>query len=342
MTSQLQLTVRDALIDCDSNRRTGHASNSGVVSDLLECGVALLKVQADHGCIKAAFDVSIQALDFLAHTDVETSERKHSACRLIEESADSAHATGYHRAGCMSARYNAYREGFVFSDGELFDVHECETFQSDCARLQGQLHTVADRVLDTVGQHLELPLGWFQENLGPTRDNSQWHIKRYVDVPSGVQAEPPELSLRTSINEPVIEWLPAHTDPSLISIVFLNRPGIQEGSSGLQYLTSNKLYVDVPFSGHEVAIIFVGSVLQHLTGGYFRACRHRVVHTNRTHERVAATLFVRPAADKILRLPPSPLLNRLNYRIKGNLSFSQWNAKVARNYERAQQRYGAG
>jgi 2OG-Fe(II) oxygenase superfamily len=341
MSSPLRLTVHDALFDCDANGRTNNTSCSDVSNDLLECGVALLKLQENYGCVpKAAFAVSIEALDLLAHAEVETKEGKPSRCRLIEASADSAHATGYHRAGCLSARYNAYREGFVFSDGHLFDVQGCESFQSECARFQGQLHAVADRVLDIVGQHLELPLGWFQENLGPTRESSQWHIKRYVNVRSGVQTERPELS-PTSVSEPAMEWLPTHTDPSLISVVFLNRPGVQEGSSGLQYVTNNTHYVDVPFSGHEVAIIFVGSVLQHLTGGYFRSCRHRVLHTHTAHERVAATLFVRPAADRILRLLPSPVLKRLNYRVKGNLSFAQWNAKVARNYERAQQRSGA-
>ena len=339
-----KLKLHDALPFVGHDIDTGNTTVSrwgGFVGDLLESGVALLELKENSpmhstaSCIpKAAFDSSIQALSLLADVENTASIVQQDLCREIEESADSAHATGYHRAGCMSARYNAYREGFVFSDGHLFDVRGCPSFKSDCAQLQAQLHRVADNVLNMLGHHLELPMGWFQQELGPTQDSSQWHIKRYVHAQEG---EKPALS-QTSITKPGLEWLPTHTDPSLISIVLLHQPGKQEGSSGLQYNTKDKLYLDVPASGYEVAIVFVGSVLQHLTGGYFHACRHRVVYAGNTHERTAATLFVRPVADTILTLPPSAVLTCSNCKVRGNLTFSQWNAKVARNYERAQHR----
>lgn len=337
-----QLKVHETNIDSSWN---------AVVGDLLENGVALLDLRlfstgtACSGIPKAAFDSSIQALNILA--DDNSSKQESTCCQWIEESADSAHVTGYHRAGCMSARYNAYREGFVFSDGQSLEVHGCTSFRSDCVQLQELLHDVAETVLAMICRHLELPEGWFHDKLGPLRDNSQWHIKRYVDV---LMQDKASQTSETSTGEAIeciqkqnsVEWLPTHTDPSLVSIVVLNHPGRQEGSSGLQY-SENGFFLDVPWSGHNTAIVFVGSVLQHVTGGYFHACRHRVVYTNDGNgksnvERMAATLFVRPAPERTLSLPSSPVLHRMNCKVKGCLTFSQWNAKVARNYEKAQQR----
>jgi len=338
-----------------------HESNNidscwnAVVGDLLENGVALLDLKrfsssgtsctSGSCCIpKAAFDSSIQALNLLANDS--TNQQESTRCQMIEESIDSARATGYHRAGCMSARYNANREGFVFSDGQSFEVRGCASFRSTCLPLQELLHDVAENVLDTmICRHLELPEGWFHDNLGPLRDSSQWHIKRYVDVQlqdNSSQTNEASTAATNSIeNGNSVEWLPTHTDPSLVSVVVLNQPGRHEVSSGLQY-PKNRLFFDVPWSGHDIAIVFVGSVLQHVTGGYFRACRHRVVYTNynsiSNRERVAATLFVRPAPERTLSLPPSPALHRMNCKVKGCLTFSQWNAKVARNYEKSQQR----
>jgi len=303
------------------------------VNDLIENGVALLEIptsfeQESTTIPQAAFSSSTEALDLL----LGASDALKCLCpAVIDESTDSAHATGYHRVGRMSARYNAHREGFVFSDGQEFSIKQCPSFRPNCALLQELLHQTADTVLDMICRHLELPLGWFQDQLGPTRDHSQWHIKRYVDTallsPDKATKEP------SAICQDTLEWLPTHTDPSLISIVVLNRPGKKEGSGGLQY-SKNKQFVDVPWSGHAIAIVFVGSVLQHLTGGYFTACRHRVVRTAEK-ERMAATLFVRPAPTAVLALPPSPVLEQSNVKVKGNLTFSQWNARVARNYEKA-------
>ena len=96
-------------------------------------------------------------------------------------------------------------------------------------------------------------------------------------------------------------------------------------------------FFNVPCSGHAVATVFVGSVLQHVTGGYFAACRHRVVYdTESNDERMAATLFVRPSPTARLTLPPSPILKEC--KVKGNLTFAQWNARVSRNYEKARRR----
>jgi isopenicillin N synthase-like dioxygenase len=305
-----------------------------VVQDLVDSGVALLDLRKTEGATTQlengptdeesvpakAFGTSAAALTLLrAATDPSR------LCPVIDDSADSAHATGYHRAGSMSARYNAYREGLVFSDGHEITVAECPDVRSACAALCNVLHETADAVLSAVCQHLKMPGTWFQEKLGPTRSNSQWHIKCYV--------KPPKV-------DDVECLLPTHTDPSLISIVIHHRKGIQQGAAGLQYSTRDRGWVDVPCSGHSVAIVMVGSVLQHVTGGYVRACQHRVVSTA-DEARMAATLFVRPSPTALLSLPPSPVLT--NYKGKSNnLTFEQWNAKTARNYEKAKQRLKQG
>jgi isopenicillin N synthase-like dioxygenase len=301
-----------------------------VVQDLIAWGVALVDFRAataqledgptpDESIPAAAFASTAAALDFLGQVQDPS-----TFCTEIQESADSAHITGYHRASSLSARYNAYREGFVFSDGNEIAVAGYPNFPSNCAALYNLLHETSDAVLSAICQQLELPETWFQEQLGPTRSNSQWHIKRYVLPPNACNVE--------------CCLLPTHTDPSLISIVVHHRTGIQLGAAGLQYSTPDREWLEVPCSGHAVAIVLVGSVLQHVTGGYFSACKHRVVSTKKTdQDRMAATLFVRPAPTALLSLPPSPVLVGRT-TVKSNLTFEQWNRKTARNYEKAKER----
>jgi len=324
MVSSLTIRAPTPSKECDAS------DWKAAVTDLVENGFALLELPSTSQSIPiAAFDSATQALDLLADA-----EDAFTVCQqVIEESADSAHATGYHRIGGMSARYNAHREGFVFSDGQSFHIEGIPSFETDCVQLEETLHDTANIVLDMLGRHLELPVGWFRDNLGPVRSHSQWHIKRYVDFDHNCTAKQ-ETSTKLSIDT---TYLPLHTDPSLISVVVLNHPGKQEGSAGLQYAI-NKSFVDVPWSGHSVAVVFVGSVLQHVTGGYFRACRHRVIRTATNAERMAATLFVRPSPFAILALPPSPVLHQSSCKVKGHFTFDQWNARVARNYEKAQAR----
>lgn len=306
-----------------------------VVQDLVNVGVALLDLRAATAPQESSLSSSIPASAFRSATaalgllgaampDAPPAVSS-TICPVIPVAADSAHATGYHRAGCLSARYNAHREGFVFSDGSdnIFAIRGCPAFATDCAALYRVLHAAADRALAAIGTHLQLPAGWFQDQWGPTVQSSQWHIKRYTkSLGDGVV--------------PVDCLLPMHTDPSLISIVTLDRSGIQQGAAGLQYARDRK-WIEVPWSGHDVAILFIGSVLQHATGGYLRACPHRVVFGTTEEPRMAATLFVRPAPEAILALPPSPVLADRMVKIS-SMTFNEWNAKTARNYEKAKQR----
>jgi isopenicillin N synthase-like dioxygenase len=323
-----------------------------------------------------------------------------------------AHVYGYHPSGGMiSTRYNMYREGFVFSDQHVtFDMQQTHglpihsqslgvpptsttatngtttSFGSDCLRMFTLLHTVADIVLSNVGQHLELPRHgeedkrntYIQEHYGPTIDHSQWHLKRYTDPPDTLNQNHSEV--RTPQQQDPVVLLPSHTDPSLISIVVLDRPHIQSGAMGLQYLqrsntftnaatrtnntnehlasssTSRKgEWVEIPYSGHDVAIVFVGSILQYITNGYFTAVKHRVVYKNECRtgvesmahlndteraplqrQRMAATLFCRPNPSALLETVPSPfLIGDGTPQPPPTITFEEWMSKTSRNYQKA-------
>lgn len=61
----------------------------------------------------------------------------------------------------------------------------------------------------------------------------------------------------------------------------------------------------------------MGALLDRITGGRYRAARHRVVAEPSAHAsaaRVAATFFFRPAPAALLRRPPSPLLEGVAVR----------------------------
>ena len=297
--------------------------------------------------------------------------------RKIGPNDDSAHATGYHCAGSdgsSMSRYNSYREGFVFSDGNIFDVDLGENdnerrqgqiiFQSDMETFFASMHdAIAVNVLRAIARNLGCQdENWFQTKLGPTDESSQWHVKRYV-CPTATDGENEcsECNDNRDIEEE-IEWLPVHTDPSLISIVLHDVPGKREGAMGLQYQvpdpssssendsnpkSKKKIWVDVPWHGHAVATVFVGSVLSYITGNLYPGAKHRVVYrpskSIEESERVAATLFVRPRGDCKLLVPPSPLFltaeGDSSVRIR-NTTFDAWLARVSRNYMKGRNKNG--
>jgi isopenicillin N synthase-like dioxygenase len=351
----------------DSASTTNHDWNDALLQDLLVRGIALVQIIPKNATeddttttasavVGSAFASASVALDALAaETDPSALPQRDTGdvCPRIAETADSAHATGYHGAGgSMSARYNAYREGFVFSDGNAFDVnlnHQADTtteFRSQCLQLRGMLHDVADGVLTMIAAHLELnSTTWFQQELGPFQSHSQWHIKRYVPVvEEGDDDDYNGNDNNNKGNTAPVEWLPTHTDPSLISIV-VYKP---DSGAGLQYDHDRQWYnvptttassVEDASSSNVVAVVLIGSVLQYMTSNYFSACRHRVMYSTaedglRSNRRMAATMFVRPAPQALLSMPPSPRL--ADRRPRSSMTFEQWNRKTARNYEKSQ------
>lgn len=293
---------------------------------------------ADISC--RAFRVAKKTLNVMQNCDDDGTAN--SRIPRISEQADSAHATGYHPAASLNSlsRYNQYREGFVWSDGQKLSSRCNSTddeFTQATDELEALLSAIAEQVLRGWERYLKLPCGWFQRNMGPTRQSSQWHLKRYVVLS--------QHAIDSKRQNDVFVCLPPHTDPSLISVVIHDRPGKAQGSQGLEYhhraIDGSFEWRTIPFTGHKVAVIFVGSVLTHITGGFFRACKHRVVaslplmeNDSDQRDRMAATLFVRPRGSTLVQVPPSPCLEDIQFK-RRKMTFDAWYSRVARNYEKA-------
>jgi isopenicillin N synthase-like dioxygenase len=272
----------------------------------------------------------------------------------IPVDADSAHATGFHSAGGANSlsRYNAHREGFVVSDNDTLEMETVPAFRHSMTDLSKSLHTIANHTLEAIERQLDIHPGWFQENLGPTITSSQFHVKRYV-VPVEFDDDHDEPAASSTSgddkehsSEPRI-LLPMHTDPSLISVVLHDAKGRNPSARGLQYYCSDeRRWIPVPFHGHGVAVLFVGSVLSYMTGNtIFPSIKHRVIHDQHQEKddsssleearrRVAATLFVRPQLPATLQVPPSCQLLEIAARKKPAVTFSTWIARVSKNYSK--------
>jgi isopenicillin N synthase-like dioxygenase len=258
-------------------------------------------------------------------------------CKCISPIDDSAHATGYHPAASSNSmsRYNAHREGFVFSDGAVFGFpsEQTQDFEPAMIEMQACLHGIANEALASIARVLNLPEHWFQETFHHHEDHSQWHLKRYVmDAPRDPRDT---ISVCNNPDEEETVLLPQHTDPSLLSVVVLDQPGRQPNSMGLQLYQKvpgldQRAWVELPFSGHAVAIILVGSVLSYITGGKCQSAKHRVIHVDGVQERMAATFFLRPKGSAVLVVPPSRALEGVS--LKKQITFDAWSGRVSRNY----------
>lgn len=361
-----------------------------VVKDLIHNGgVATLPLPEPlEKILASSFQVASQGLDYAVNvTSYEYTKDPHedriqepsSLFPIIPPNANSANATGYHSAGGDNSlsRYNAHRQGFIFSNGELFHIPNENNFEHHMAQMSHTLsQVIAHQILQGIAEHLDIEQDWFQNVYGPMELSSQWHIKRFVPPlddmmsrESFFKQDEGGLGEGGDFNDPKqeednnrIEWLPVHTDPSLISIVVHDAPGRKEGALGLQYQytitdsvsgiesyndntltksalhrTTCKVWKDVGAHGHGVATILGGSLLSYLTGGYIPSAKHRVIYRpdqqSLMKPRQAATLFVRPMGTSILTVPPSKLLEERNIRIRQNCKFEDWLNRVSRNYQ---------
>jgi isopenicillin N synthase-like dioxygenase len=311
-------------VDCHYNFSTlSEDVWDGVIADLEKQGglatVQLpLVLQELHA---TSFATARHALDLAKETP--------NVVKAIAPEADSGHATGFHTAGGTS-RYNAHREGFVFSDGGHLTVEGMPHFESGMTQLFDSLHGISTQVLRALERKLELPDNWFQQILGPTDNSSQWHVKRFVKAKEFPTETKEPTMTRNADDENIL--LPMHTDPSIISIVIHDSPGSNRGAMGLEYYVpgeKKRTWTEVPLHGHAVATILVGSVLSHITGGKWRSVKHRVVKSE-IQDRMAATLFVRPKGTSMLQVPPSPLLHEVS--LKKKMTFGTWNSRVSKNY----------
>ncbi|KAG7372625.1 SET methyltransferase domain containing protein [Nitzschia inconspicua] len=309
-----------------------------------------------------AFDTARQAMD-----QVLTLNDDPLNVVLIQDDTDSAHATGFHTVGGMSSRYNAHREGFVFSDkgalnGRVLtpdnannnqDIADfVEVFHQAQRSMFQSLHGIADHVLQAIESAMELPSQCFQQQLGPTQTSSQWHMKRYIMQQQRQTQDRINIEAETTESGQAI-LLPMHTDPSLISVVIHDWSCMEQQPTSSQRQISNNLmglqvfdiqnsqwndlYYDASSNSSVLATVFVGSVLSHITDRTWPAAKHRVVATSHSlSSRMAATLFVRPQLSALLPMPlPSPTLTPIktaNNR-KSPITFGTWLQRVAKNYE---------
>lgn len=86
------------------------------------------------------------------------------------------------------------------------------------------------------------------------------------------------------------QWAGEHTDIDLFTIL----PKATE--KGLQVLNSENTWVDVIVPPNSF-IINAGDMLQRMTNGEFKSCRHRVVCQDPTKERFSGVFFVHPRHD---------------------------------------------
>lgn len=138
-------------------------------------GVAVLELPLHvSSSLGSQFAVGRRALDVAGGAAARDEGHSGSTnIRTIGPNDDSAHATGYHPAGDIGSmsRYNAHREGFVFSDGDAFDVPlpppeaEADEFRN---AMDGMFHSLHDEIssgmLRAAERSLGLEAGWFQNN----------------------------------------------------------------------------------------------------------------------------------------------------------------------------------
>eukprot|EP00040_Diaphanoeca_grandis_P029979 m.176493 g.176493 ORF g.176493 m.176493 type:complete len:372 (+) comp31848_c0_seq4:214-1329(+) len=263
--------------------------------------------------------------------------------RSIPEGADSSDSSGYHAAGGLS-RYNRFREGFVFSNGNIPAVGPT-SFTACMEQWYHSYLELANQVLLSIAKSvcIQDPQVWVDSL--QISGHSQWHVKRYS---TPVVFDTNTLTTHTDTSPVITDddrlLLPLHTDPSVISLVIHDSGvGIQHGAQGLQFQSritpeaAQYKYTDLAHSGHRVATVFVGSLLEKLSGGLLRAAKHRVfvagVPDFEVNERMVATFFFRPAPKFVLKLLPSPLIPSTT-RIK-QMTYRDWKRRTASRYEKS-------
>ena len=337
---------------------------------------------------KQVFDIASKALDEASRGSNEIDdidEGIRTVIPRIQQNSNSAAVTGYHSAGGSDSlsRYNTFREGFVFSNGETFDIalpningNKDKSFKEAMNEMFDTMcGIVATQTLQGISRYLELDdESWFETCYGPMNESSQWHVKRYVEpetteISSDGTDEDVATSMQQNDNseEEEMEWLPVHTDPSLISVIIHDSPGYNQNAMGLQYQSpghransivnnednSNqenknkkkvRVWKEVEAHGHSVATIFCGSVMSYITGGLFQSAKHRVIYKKSYNQnscikyRQAATLFLRPRGDSILTVPPCNMLKERDVKIRRNLHFKDWLNRVSKNYQQIQKK----
>eukprot|EP00816_Leptocylindrus_hargravesii_P001430 CAMPEP_0196819708 /NCGR_PEP_ID=MMETSP1362-20130617/71828_1 /TAXON_ID=163516 /ORGANISM="Leptocylindrus danicus, Strain CCMP1856" /LENGTH=410 /DNA_ID=CAMNT_0042198289 /DNA_START=177 /DNA_END=1409 /DNA_ORIENTATION=+ len=308
----------------------------------------------------------------------------HALLPMLNKNDDAQHATGYHPAGGTLSRYNIFREGFVFSDNNLFDVDAVPEFRENMLAMRQVLHSLAMTALNMLGYQMDDLMGFdssysgnisqleqmLRGSAGDDDDDgdgdgsrtsssyldgfSQWHVKRYQPPPVSTSLSP---STETAIeDDDSVPLLGQHTDPSILSIVVHDVPGINEGCIGLEVQnceekgcergSSSSTWVELPHHGHGICTVLIGGAMTRISPECkkFQPCIHRVRGLDGKaptlhRSRVAATYFFRPAPRTMIYPididKASSAGNAVKKRVPRSrrpISFNDWCNKVSRNY----------
>mmetsp|Transcript_11912 Transcript_11912/g.17189 ORF Transcript_11912/g.17189 Transcript_11912/m.17189 type:complete len:190 (-) Transcript_11912:254-823(-) len=139
--------------------------------------------------------------------------------------------------------------------------------------VRDELDGFALQCLISIEKRLELPQGYFLQAFGQGDTSlmkySQWHIKRYSNITTEAHVTHSETLIAEEENSMLL--LPVHTDPSLLSIIVHDAPGICNGGWGLEYATKPRqqdeqassstlpIWKEIPSHGHGIATVMIGS-----------------------------------------------------------------------------------
>lgn len=323
--------------------------------DFKENGINQIYLSEDESkAIREAFECASIAMDRIGTGDINVPQ--------LKANSDSQHATGYHPlGGHLSSKYNRYREGFVFSDGDLFNVDlpgkdEASSFESTMEKARSILHNLAMKAVQDIETEMGLPQAYIKDKYGlgsSLLECSQWHLKRYDEICSKIQHGNGENEIQSNNDEECDLALGVHTDPSIVSVVIHDAPNIQQGGWGLEYAKRKENtteWREVPWHGRGIATVMVGAAFARIMRvgenthknervdqlrKLYPPVRHRVVMQSQqtsTRRRMALTYFLRPSPSSILE--PLPVFTKLHVTPpRKQQAFGTW-------YQRVSSRYG--
>lgn len=320
---------------------------------------------SDQMIVERGFKSAVEAMDFMKENKGSMNGTDCKPIPLLTKTDDAQHATGYHPANSASlSRYNIHREGFVFSDSNLFDTNIDDSifsFRDDMIAMRGILHKLAinawhmleEEVMeymvnknekhDISNEEFECFRSQFfakDESEQDMEKHSQWHIKRYDYHDKSNCTIHGELDTQSEEKERLL--LGSHTDPSLLSVVIHDNPNNSIGCRGLEILDNEnsidslKKWIELPQHGHKVYTVLIGGAMARLLSeGKFKPCLHRVnakgagmkgqwFNSSIDAPRVVATYFLRPSPKTIL----SPI--NLSYDAISQNSRSGFKSKLPR------------
>lgn len=246
-----------------------------------------------------------EVLRWFVRFEAQPTERKAEFALAADGTGEN---NGWHGPGGLSA-YNRFRTGYIFQSTEPIwpmiagGGSEGREFAAAHERWRSAVHDLGYRIIASVAR----AMGISGEQFGPGGQcdiaaGAQFHQKAICRGVAGAPVAEEQLPSAATADGRVVA-LPAHRDPSVISIIIATGPG-------LQFLVEGEgRYEDVPRFGPGVCTVIAGQILTKLTRGLVRSPLHRVVSDESAMaraERIAATFFFQPPLDAVLRPLDAP------------------------------------